>query len=133
MTDRWGAALGARMPLGGGTFPMGAATAHLSRYPAYLGLRWRWHAAPFAGAVETSGMAAILRMGQDGFPRATRVEGGLRLSLRRVWAATWLISQVAMELLSPAARRTALSTNASCTARSTSSGTFTAAWTSYWS
>jgi len=80
MNDRWGAALGARAPLGGGTFPMGAATAHFSRYPAYLGLRWRWHAAPFAGAIETSGMAAVLRMGQDGFPKATRVEGGVRLS-----------------------------------------------------
>lgn len=80
MSDHWGAALGARVPLLGGTFPMGSATAHFSRYPAYLGFRWRWHVAPFAGAVEASGMAAILRMGQEGFPRATRVEGGVRLS-----------------------------------------------------
>jgi hypothetical protein len=79
-TDRWGVALGARVPFAGGTFPMGPTTAHLSRYPMNLGLRWRWHLAPLAGAIEAGGVAAILRMGQEGTStRATRLEGGLRL------------------------------------------------------
>jgi hypothetical protein len=81
MSERWGATLGGRFPLGGGTFPMGPATAQLSRYPVHLGARWRWRASPLAGAIEAGGVAALLRMGEQGYStRVTRLEGGLRLA-----------------------------------------------------
>jgi hypothetical protein len=80
-SDHWGAVLGARLPLGGGTFPLGAATAQLSRYPVNLGARWRWHASPFAGTLEAGGVAALLRLGEPGVStRVSRLEGGLRLA-----------------------------------------------------
>jgi hypothetical protein len=79
--EQWGAALGARVPFGGSSFPIGPATAQLSRYPLHLGARWRWTASPFLGSVEAGGVAALLRMGEQGIStRVTRVEGGLRLA-----------------------------------------------------
>jgi hypothetical protein len=81
MSNRWGAALGARVPLAGSSFPMGPATAQLARYPIHLGARWRWSASPFAGSLEAGGVAAVLRMGEQGVSsRVTRLEGGLRLA-----------------------------------------------------
>jgi hypothetical protein len=80
MTGRWAVAFGARAPVAGGSFAIGPATAHLSRYPAHLGLRWRWRLAPLAGSIEGGGVASMLRVGEDGFSKTTRVEGGARVS-----------------------------------------------------